>query len=252
MNEIRSIRLDPTNLELFRDRFLARTPEFGDFRVAGDAYRANERAYKDEFAALCKAELLPDLFPETLTQSTADQVVSVTLGLLRRRLPSINGPQNFIAWRVIYFLPNLNAAERLVFARSFGDMLFGEGDSPDRMQRFVENTWTAANRTLRRNPYAFTRIFPTVFLMAFDPAHDIAVRTEMFDTATEALLGKRLLQNARFDAAQYRSILAFAQAVRRELDLWAWRPRDLIDVQTFLWVATSKTYGEPLSSTSQV
>lgn len=78
--------------------------------------------------------------------------------------------------------------------------------------------------------------------MALDPARDIAVRTTMFDDAAQLLLGERLLGGRPFDAAQYRAILAFSHAVLDAMKSWAWLPRDLIDVQTFLWVVTYREY----------
>src|SRR5690606_27128232 len=148
-------------------------------------------------------------------------------------------------------LREMAADERLQFAPAFGDLLFGEGPSPERLERFVRSAWPIMHRTLRGNPYAHSRIFPTVFLMAHDPANDIAVRTNLFGRATRSLRGRRLLENAPFDARQYREILAFARAIFRQLELWAWRPRDLIDVQTFLWVAISPDYATPPSNAEE-
>lgn len=236
--------LDPHSLEQLREVFLARTPNFGDFRATGPAYRENERAYKDEFAELCKGQLLPELFPDQMTQAAADDVSALIHRLLTKRLATINQPQNFIGWRSVASLREMEPDERVQFARAFGDLLFGSGESPERLERFVGAVWPVMDRTLRGNPYAHSRIFPTVFLMARDPANDIAVRTNMFTSATRALLGQRLLKNAPFDAGQYRNLLDFSRAVYRQLELWAWRPRDLIDVQTFLWVSFSPTYGE--------
>jgi hypothetical protein len=241
--ETRKLKLDPAGLEQLRERFLARTPDFGDFRVTGDSYRENERAYKDEFALLCREQLLPELFPEPMTQSAADAVAALTHGLLTRRLQTINQPQNFVGWRSVASLREMNAEERMVFSRSFGGLLFDDGESPERLERFVRAVWPVMRRTMGGNPYAHTRIFPTLFLMAQDPARDIAVRTTLFDDATRILLGTRLLRDAPFDAQQYRATLAFSRAVLQQLEDWAWRPRDLIDVQTFLWVSVSENYG---------
>jgi 5-methylcytosine-specific restriction protein B len=231
-------------MEQLREVFLARMPNFGDFRGAGPAYRENERAYKDEFAGLCKDQLLPDLFPDQMTQAAADEVSALTHRLLTKRLETINQPQNFIGWRSVASLREMEPGERAQFASAFGDLLFGAGESPGRLERFVGTVWPVMDRTLRGNPYAHSRIFPTVFLMARDPVNDIAVRTNKFDSASRTLLGRRLLENAPFDAWQYRVVLDFSRAVYRQLELWAWRPRDLIDVQTFLWVSFSSTYGE--------
>jgi hypothetical protein len=40
-----------------------------------------------------------------------------------------------------------------------------------------------------------------------------------------------------FDAGQYREVLDFASLVRSDLEEAGWQPRDMIDVQSFLWSA---------------
>lgn len=243
--------LDSAGLEQLRELFLARAPHFGDFRATGRTYQEKERAYKDEFAQLCREHLVPELFPDPMTQTAADEVVALSHSLLTRRLQTINEPQNFVGWRSVASLKAMEADERLQFAPAFGDLLFGEGESPERLERFVRSAWPIMQRTLGGNPYAHSRIFPTVFLMAHDPANDIAVRTNLFGRATRSLLGRSLMERAPFDANQYRAILAFSRAIFRQLELWAWRPRDLVDAQTFLWVAASPGYGTPASDAKE-
>lgn len=229
---------DPAELEQMRETFLARVPDFGDFRDRPSTYWTSERAYKDEFAQLCRGLLTPELFPTEMLPGAAAQVIQATSRLLTRKLETVNMPQNLIGWRYSEFLRRMNEGERVEFARAFGDLLFGPGKSPERAERFTAVMWPIWQRIHGGNPYALSRNFPTLFLTALDPSHDIPVRSEMFEAAAKTLLGERLLRYAPFSADEYRDVLAFSEAVRRQLEMWAWRPRDMIDVHSFLWVVT--------------
>lgn len=138
---VRATDLDKAGLEQYRDLFLTRIPDFGDFRATGKAYAVGERAYKDEFAGICREQLRPELFADVSKQEAADEVRTVTHRLLTRRLETIRQPQNLIGWRSIAFLPKMDAAERVVFARCFKELLFGAGESPERLERFVTGVW---------------------------------------------------------------------------------------------------------------
>lgn len=236
--------LDLFGLERMRDLFLQRIPNFGDFRDHPSEYWRQERGYKEEFAASCRDSLTPDLFPEIMSAAAAEQVVRTTRRLLTRRLQHADGPQNIIGWRYQAFLRQMNAGEREQFARALGELLFGNAAAPTRAERFAAAVWPIWTRGWKGNPFALSRIFPTTFLMALDPVGHIAVRTDLFDSAARSLLGQRLLDDRSLDAAEYERVLNFSYNVFASLQQWAWRPRDMIDVHSFLWVVTSASYGD--------
>lgn len=225
-----------------RETFLLRMPEFGDFHDRPSPYWETERAYKADFSNLCQNALTPALFPATMTPVAAQGVVDAVSQVLRQRLESIRAPQNLIGWRYSDFLTRMTEEEKARFARAFGDLLFGAGDSPERVGRFTKVVWPIWQRVENGNPYALSRIFPTTFLAMHSPARDVAVRTDLFSRASRALLGRSILRFEPFGADDYRSVLGFAHAVRAQLAAWAWRPRDMIDVHSFLWVATRSEY----------
>ena len=129
--------------------------------------------------------------------------------------------------------------ERASFARAMADLLFGAGSSGARIERFNRSMWPVWKRLAGSgNPYAVTRSFPTFFLMLQSPEHDIYVRTDTFDRAPGSCwVGASW--STRFSTPRgMQVILDFAGAVRRHLVRWGWSPRDLIDVQSFLYVGT--------------
>lgn len=221
-----------------KERFLARVGDFGDFQDQGSRYWADERAYKDEFAARCRHALTPALFATAGTEEGAQAIATATHRLLTARLNTTGAPQNLLSWRYFDFLRKMEDAERTAFASAFADLLLGEGAGAERVGRFTRVMWPAWKRIQGGNPYALSRNFPTLFLMMLYPEHDVAVRSDMFGATARELLGDWLLRYAPFDAMQYQAVLDFARAVRRHLEAWTWRPRDMIDVHSFLWVAT--------------
>jgi hypothetical protein len=180
------------------------------------------------------------------------QAVAAVHRLLTARLETTGAPQNLLSWRYFDFLRKMDDAERAAFAPAFVDLLSSEGPSAGRVGRFTRVMWPAWRRIQGGNPYALSRNFPTLFLMMLYPEHDVAVRSDMFGAAARELLGDWLLRYVPFDAVQYHAVLDFARAVRRQLEAWTWRPRDLIDVHSFLWVVTrdDSVYSPPAEASS--
>ncbi|HEY0024422.1 MAG TPA: hypothetical protein VGB24_16020 [Longimicrobium sp.] len=239
--------LNPAALDAMKERFLARVGDFGDFQDQGSRYWADERAYKDEFAARCREALTPALFATAGSAEGAQAVAAATHRLLTVRLNTTSTPQNLLSWRYFDFLRKMHDGERVAFAPAFGDLLLGEGPGAERLGRFSRVMWPVWKRIQGGNPYALSRNFPTLFLMMLYPDHDVAVRSDMFGAAARELLGDWLLRYAPFDAVQYQAVIDFARGVRRQLEAWTWRPRDMIDVHSFLWVATrdDRAYSPP-------
>lgn len=134
--------------------------------------------------------------------------------------------------------------EERIYATALGELLYGTGLNPARAERFTQAMWPVFKRQAAGNPFAQARIWPSLFLMLVYPDQDIAVRTDVFDAAARALLGQKILRFAPFSAGEYADVLALATGVRRELERWGWRPRDFMDVHSFLWVVTRPSYNE--------
>jgi 5-methylcytosine-specific restriction enzyme B len=161
--------------------------------------------------------------------------VSDVQRLLTAKLPTYNASQNLLGWRLFDFLRKLDSAGRLQFVSAFLDFLFGGGDSADRVERFNRECWPVLDRIGATSP-AWSRSFPTLFLMLQNPDADIFIRTTSFDEASWRVRGELLFENRPLDADEYRKAHEFAEAIRSALDTWGWEPRDLVDVQSFLFV----------------
>jgi hypothetical protein len=227
--------IDMLELERLRSLFLERTPDFGDFGDTVGEYWSQEREYKDELLELVTTLLPPSLF----STDEPEEVHKAALRALtaRVRTGGETMPQNLVGWRYVDFVRVIPEDQKPMFAQALGDLLYGAGDEPDRVGRFTRRLWDVYPHA-QGNPYALSRILPTYYLMFTNPRSNIAVRTDMFNLASKQLIGRSILLPTPFDAAGYRDVMLFSQTVFRLLETWAWCPRDMIDVHSFLWIAT--------------
>jgi hypothetical protein len=239
-----SVTLDPIELDRMKLLFLNRMYNFGEFTDAEGHYWNQERAYKQELAEIATESLPQSLFSETNTAAGTWAVVTATNHVLQTRLRTIDLKQNLLGWRYSDFLRKIELKDARRYAIAMGTLLYGDGPSPLRAEVFTKAIWPLLRGKSGRNPFAEARLFPTLFLMLLYPQSDIAVRTDMFEIAARTLLGHRVLRNEIFSAAEYEDVLLFSAAVRDALELWGWRPHDMIDVHSFLWITTRTSYGE--------
>ena len=233
--------IDLHALDGLRSLFLERMPDFGDFSDRVGKYWNHERAYKEQIIDFVHAQLPPSVFEGSLVE-TAPSIVQATLRTLTGRVKEAGhdspATQNIVGWRYFEFLRELTPEEKPRFAAAMGDLLYGDGSEPERVGRFTEQVWELYRPDPNNKPYALSRIFPTFFLMFLRPRSNIAVRTDMFVTASKQLLGHSVLEYEPLSASAYEAILTFSEAVFRQLESWAWCPRDMIDVHSFLWIVT--------------
>ena len=123
------------------------------------------------------------------------------------------------------------------FARGLFEFLHGAGDAS---ARFDE--WCAAIAALpRRQTRVLTWPLATVFGFIAQPAKHFFLKP-MVTRAAAREYGVDFGYVSRPGAEAYDRLLGFARMVRRDLnDL---RPRDMIDIQSFLWVQGSDEYEE--------
>ena len=123
------------------------------------------------------------------------------------------------------------------FVTGLYDFLHGPGDPRARFER-----WCATVGTLpRRQTRVLTWPVVTVFGFIADPRRHVFLKPVTTRVAATKY-GFGFHYASRPSWPTYASLLAFARVVRRDLrDL---RPRDMIDVQSFLWVVGSTEYAQ--------
>ena len=214
--------------------FRVHHPDFSDFEDPGIAYPQGERDYKDEFADRVRAFL--DRFSDRDPEEAGVALVDELITLLQSKLETIGNPQNLIGWRYFDFLRQLEEPEKIAFARIFMRLFETEYPAPDRIDLFNLDLWPILERH-DATSYAVSRSFPTLFLMMADPENEIFIRTELFNDLARRFTGSKLFKHKRLDAAEYRAAQAFVAAVAEQLASRKMPPRDMIDLQSWMWQA---------------
>lgn len=121
------------------------------------------------------------------------------------------------------------------FAEGLYDLLHGRGTPEARFER-----WVAAIAALpRRQTRVLTWPLATVFGFIAQPDRHMFMKPNTIRAAARAY-GYALPYQSRPSWPVYAALLEFCDTVRRDLaDL---RPRDMIDLQSFLWVQGSDEY----------
>jgi len=123
------------------------------------------------------------------------------------------------------------------FAEGLYDFLYGPGDDATRFDR-----WRDAVASLpRRGTRVLTWPVLTVFPFIARPDRYIFMKPNVTKRAAEAY-GFDFEYASRPSWSTYASLLSFAKRVRR--DTRDWRPRDMIDLQGFIWVQGSDEYDD--------
>ena len=121
------------------------------------------------------------------------------------------------------------------FATALYDLLHGRAPEPDRFAVWCETLAALPRRQTRVLTWPVATVFP--FLGA--PDRHCFLKPNVTRRAAE-VYGFGFVYRSRPDWATYTSLLAFAERVRADLrDL---RPRDMIDLQSFIWVLGSDEY----------
>jgi len=123
------------------------------------------------------------------------------------------------------------------FAEGLYEFLYGPGDAE---QKFAN--WRDVVATLpRKQTRVLTWPVLTVFPFIAEPCRHVFLKPNVTRTAA-ANYGFDFSYGSRPHWATYQSLLDFADTVRKDvLDL---HPRDMIDIQSFIWVQGSDEYEE--------
>lgn len=123
------------------------------------------------------------------------------------------------------------------FATGLYDFLHGTGDEARKFRRWCE----VVEGLPRKQTRVFTWPVVTVFGFIAQPETHIFLKPNVTRTAAREY-GFDFVYKSRPSWETYANLLQFAETVRRDLrDL---KPRDMIDVQSFLWVQGSDEYEE--------
>jgi hypothetical protein len=121
------------------------------------------------------------------------------------------------------------------FAEGLYDVLYGRGTDQLRFERWI--------RTVESLPKKQTRVLTwplvTVFGFIAQPEHHMFLKPNVTRRAAD-MYGFDFVYRSKPDWETYSCLLRFAEQVRK--DQRSLRPRDMIDLQSFIWVQGSDEY----------
>ena len=123
------------------------------------------------------------------------------------------------------------------FATGLFDYIYGADDLPDRFERFVE----VVGKLPRKQTRVLTWPLVTVFGFIGNPKEHIFLKPRVTQLAAEKYKFD-FYYTSKPNWETYQSLIEFAAQVRK--DTKAYRPKDYIDLQSFIWVLGSEEYDD--------
>ena len=212
-----------------RRKFLRFFP--GGFR--DETYLDWERSYKWETHKRWQEALRQETFRALLREGRFCEIAALAVRIEQRSRHSMIFSFEKMALR--------DAVKSEAGARGFAEGLYqflhGSGELERRFERWVE----VVAGLPRRQTRVLTWPLVTVFGFIADPKTHIFLKPNVTRAAAEAY-GFDFRYRSTPNWETYASLLEFARRVRRDVrDL---RPRDMIDLQSFIWVQGSDEYEE--------
>jgi hypothetical protein len=211
--------------EKCRRKFLKAFPR----AFADETYLDWERNYKWSAHRRWLAVLDKRLFTELIAEGSYTEIA--------QRAVAVEGPTNLIfsyeKMALRDAVRSAHGAEQ--FAKGLYAFLHGNGPARARF-----DAWRDVVSALpRKQSRVLTWPILTVFGFIAQPRRHIYLKPTVMRRAAEAY-GFPFKYHSKPNWATYESVLAFASRVSE--DLVDWSPRDMIDIQSFLWVQGSEEY----------
>ena len=210
-----------------RRKFLRFFPE----GFADETYVDWERGYKWEAHERWMERLAPDAYRELIERGRFVEIAEHAVRVESRT----NLLFSFEKMALRDAVKSPAGARR--FAEGLYEFLHGEGDDRTRFEQWCE----AVAALPRRQTRVLTWPLLTVFGFIATPDRQIFLKPNVTRVAAKEY-GYDFTYKSRPNWETYQSLIGFAEQVRRDnRDL---RPRDMIDLQSFIWVQGSDEYEE--------
>jgi hypothetical protein len=220
--------LDRAVLERLRAIFLEKHPAFVTFTDNG-TFGAAEDNYKRALIARAGTVMT--------TATGRSETGAALLDLIQGKAGL---ESNLLDWRTSKLLDAIREAHPGRMETAAGSMV-AAADGVPAVAALTDELWTLLPPDLPSNPYAESRCIPSMVRALVDPEQMLPIRSRPTDNASKMLLGRWAFEGNPLTEAELLGVIALARqifAVMREE--WHWAPRDLWDVQGFLWETCQK------------
>lgn len=218
--------IDEAALEALKDRFLARYPDFesGGGFPGQSSYHREEDDYKR-------------LLIEKVRAIRSDSRSARAVGAALLSLLLDDNDMNLIGdYRRKNHLKDVRDRSEGAFEDAVGELALSEVEPPQAAATFVARAWPLVLEGKEHSkPYSDIRVLATLPQALVRPGEAISTITRRFDNLSHALLGRPLFGNNVLTAAEYEAALDLSAELSSAMEEWGWQPRDLWDVQGFVW-----------------
>lgn len=225
----------------YLDRLKSNFPKFQDFGKGDEELSKEEREYKLELVTKFQTLLSSDLQHLSEDSVVRGGIGKQLVGLLTDKLTSTGIPQNLVGWRYWGPLTKLTNAELSQFATDVAALTYGHNSLAERVDLFVGSLKSIIGKAVGSSFPAQSRSLTSFFLMLSDPSQHVIIKTQEFNRALKAF-GQDVMPVRPLTGADYQRIQAFLVSLSKELIAQGMHPRDLIDIQTLIWVGDPKSY----------
>lgn len=217
--------LTTTNAEKCRRKFLRFFPQgFQD-----EKYIAWERGYKWQAHEKWSAQLNRAEYQSLLRTGEFAEIAA--------RAVKIESPTNLIfSFEKLALRDAVRSPEGAqMFAEGLNEFLHGAGKMKNKFERWFETVGRLPKKQSRVSTYPIV----TVFGFIAQPEKHIFLKPKVTQSAARAY-GFDFQYKSKLSWETYASLLEFTEFIKRDLkDL---EPRDMIDIQSFIWVLGSSEY----------
>lgn len=218
-------------LEDYKSAFLKYYPDFEalGFAAQTGGYYSQERRYKDQMieamrVAVAEAHSQNDvLFGEKLLDILTGQGGT---------------PGDLLGWRINTRVKELRRQFPDVLEVAAAKLAKNPSES-GRIEAFVNETWQTLSVGQSSKPYNESRSISSMLAALINPADAYGINSSPVMQFTRALCGRNRLGSNPLTKAEYADVLSLMKSVFIIMkDVWGWAPRDMWDVQGFVWIAT--------------
>lgn len=228
------MKLNRVEFEKGCERFRGRYPDFKSFEEPGDQYLQDERLYKLELIDLYKRRVQP------LLLKGSEEFINRYIEILRTKLDSIGKSQALISFYPITRLKRLPREERVKFGKLLQDVLRHSqsiddvADSLAAYTKGASSIRTSDNKSLSASTM---RAFVSLLLMLDKPDTFIYFTFSYWQEVGRTLVGNQLVDhNVPISKEEFLRCNEFKVSVRDTLNDAGFRPNDMVDVQSFLYI----------------
>lgn len=224
-------RFDRQMLERLRGIFEEKHPAFQDFTESA-SYGPSEDHYKR--ALQTRAHELMDQY----RQAEDSALGAVLLDLISGKGGLLS---NLLDWRVAKLVGDIRQSAPNTIEAATGRLARQE-DGIKAVADFVDRVWPYLNeRVPGSRPFAESRTIPTMIRAMVDPQKILGIRSSPTDHAARMLRGRPAFGSQPLTAEELEDVVGLSRRIFRVMDEeWGWKPRDLWDVQGFIWETCQK------------